>query len=437
MDQISYHTLKIRENVQFQIAVGTRFWDPISEAIANQTFSFPPVLDLAFKLLKPAYKVVDLGVHIGTFSLGAAALGCDVLAVEASPYNASLVKASIARNQFDRVKIITAAVSDAPGALEFVEGGPFGFVANPVMQGNKTQVPAVTLDALLADLGWPRVDVIKMDIEGSEVAAIRGMSRLLARDDAPLIIYESNGHTLHFFGETPNSLITALEGFGYINYRIKPGRFVPVRSNELQPECNVDYLAVKEPLPENWAGWKISPMTPEETISQVLASCTEAPEHRAYIARALATAEQTLVLDPRVIQALESLRMDSDPSVRAAVSWFDSSLIESIALPAQMQALLARLESLRPQTDIMLRGYNVRSQVPIIGGLIAWLRRNLTSHLREPYLDPMIERQVEFNRQMWQEVFNMAAIQARALQRLARLEARLSDSSLEKHDSEC
>lgn len=47
--------------------------------------------------------------------------------------------------------------------------------------------------------------------------------------------------------------------------------------------------------------------------------------------------------------------------------------------------------------DVMKRGYVVRSKAPIVGPLIAWIRRNLTSHLREPYLDPMIEKQVAFN----------------------------------------
>jgi chromosome segregation ATPase len=48
----------------------------------------------------------------------------------------------------------------------------------------------------------------------------------------------------------------------------------------------------------------------------------------------------------------------------------------------------------------MIRPYVVRSKLPIFGPLIAWVRRNLTSHLREPYLDPMVERQVSFNRQL-------------------------------------
>jgi hypothetical protein len=60
--------------------------------------------------------------------------------------------------------------------------------------------------------------------------------------------------------------------------------------------------------------------------------------------------------------------------------------------------LTATAEQLMAEADIMMRGYRVRSGVPVFGPLIAWLRRNLTSHLREPYVDPTFERQVTFNR---------------------------------------
>src|SRR5690606_38663754 len=45
----------------------------------------------------------------------------------------------------------------------------------------------------------------------------------------------------------------------------------------------------------------------------------------------------------------------------------------------------------------IIRPYVVRSNAPVVGPLIAWTRRNLTSHLREPYLDPTLRRQEGFN----------------------------------------
>lgn len=57
-----------------------------------------------------------------------------------------------------------------------------------------------------------------------------------------------------------------------------------------------------------------------------------------------------------------------------------------------------QMQQLRQLAQVGAPGYTVRSQLPLIGGLIAWMRRQLTSHLREPYLDPIVERQEAFNR---------------------------------------
>ena len=67
---------------------------------------------------------------------------------------------------------------------------------------------------------------------------------------------------------------------------------------------------------------------------------------------------------------------------------------------AVAQAQADELIWLEKSADVMQRSYVVRSNAPLVGPLLAWLRRNLTSHLREPYLDPTLERQVAFNREV-------------------------------------
>jgi hypothetical protein len=48
--------------------------------------------------------------------------------------------------------------------------------------------------------------------------------------------------------------------------------------------------------------------------------------------------------------------------------------------------------------DVALRDYRVRSGAPVIGRLIEWVRVNTTTHLKEAYLDRILERQVDYNR---------------------------------------
>ncbi len=82
-------------------------------------------------------------------------------------------------------------------------------------------------------------------------------------------------------------------------------------------------------------------------------------------------------------------------------------------------------DEIKAQSDIALSGYVVRSRMPLLGPFIAWVRRNLTSHLREPYLDPMIERQVALNRRMAEWMRRTIGFRTASTQRQAELEARV------------
>ncbi|CAN5603050.1 hypothetical protein BH10CHL1_BH10CHL1_24610 [soil metagenome] len=59
---------------------------------------------------------------------------------------------------------------------------------------------------------------------------------------------------------------------------------------------------------------------------------------------------------------------------------------------------------LYPPADVALHGYRVRSNLPLLGRLIEKVRTNSTSHVKEAYLDRIIERQVRYNRLLADEV---------------------------------
>ena len=54
--------------------------------------------------------------------------------------------------------------------------------------------------------------------------------------------------------------------------------------------------------------------------------------------------------------------------------------------------------------DVALRGYKVRSGMPVLGRLIAWVRYQSTTHVKEAYLDRIIERQISYNQRLANEV---------------------------------
>lgn len=246
----SFGLVEVDADCRFAIKVGSdrEAEEEISRSLASGIFppEYRPLLRELHRLVPAGGRVLDLGAHVGVFSLAASASGYQVVSVEASPRNASLLRASVSRNGFDGMTVVEAGVSDRPGILEFCPYGPYGHaVTDRTEQYTSIEVRATTVDELLSELRWDRVDFIKMDIEGSEVAAVRGMSRLLARADAPPIFYESNRHTLAFFDKTPRALKASLVEQGYRNYLVTPDGLISVSPEEEQEETVVDYLAIK------------------------------------------------------------------------------------------------------------------------------------------------------------------------------------------------
>jgi hypothetical protein len=218
--------------------------------------------------------------------------------------------------------VVHAAVGDRAETVQFIPNGPHGVVYTPAVPLPSVAVQAVTVDQLLADLGWQRVDWIKMDVEGSEIAAIKGMARLLAGADAPPILYECNAYTLHLFGKTANQLKRAVAERGYRNYLIEAGQLIPLRTGDLQPFAVVDHLAMKR-WPTRLTGWQVRDgLTRAELREQFLAACGHPHQHvRGHAARELERAPAWLVAEPAVQEALRILRTDALAEVREAAAW--------------------------------------------------------------------------------------------------------------------
>jgi hypothetical protein len=73
-------------------------------------------------------------------------------------------------------------------------------------------VPATSLDAFVAEAGTTP-HLLKIDIEGSEVAALRGAQALLSGEDRPSILLEFNPVTLREHGNSPQELGKLLSGY--------------------------------------------------------------------------------------------------------------------------------------------------------------------------------------------------------------------------------
>jgi hypothetical protein len=176
----------------------------------------------------------------------------------------------------------------------------------------------MAVDELMQRVGWDTVDFIKLDIEGSEVAAIRGMTRLMGKIDPPLLFCESNGHMLNVFGESPTTLKAALEAVGYELYLVEPHRLVRVHAHDVQGQTVADYLAVKGHPKVLASGRVDSALTQAEQLAWLQQSAGSSVEpERLYAARTLRDCGDAFRNNPEAEVIRNALAKDSSDQVRA------------------------------------------------------------------------------------------------------------------------
>jgi len=189
---------------------------PHSYAKTFQAYAFDTWEPLTTKLFKEVIRkddvVLDLGANIGYYTLLASRLVGEegrVIAFEPEPTNFEILTRNILLNDSRNVLTIQKAVTDKKGKTNlYVDSKDTG--AHTLCNDNRLhkhiEVDTVSLDEFLPSS--VKVDVIKMDIEGSEMKALAGMSNVIERSNnlkmfmeyhSPMSMYTPSDifHTLH------------------------------------------------------------------------------------------------------------------------------------------------------------------------------------------------------------------------------------------------
>lgn len=174
-------------------AGGLRFSCDLRDLIAREVFFTggygPQETALLAALLSPGATFVDVGANWGYFTLlGAHRVGASgrVVALEPDPRLFALLAENVAGNGLAQVAALPVAAAERDASLTLAghseDGGNWG-VSSVVAPGDgpSFQVRGRPLDGVLDEQGIERVELLKMDIEGAEDAALRGMTDGLAR----------------------------------------------------------------------------------------------------------------------------------------------------------------------------------------------------------------------------------------------------------------
>jgi FkbM family methyltransferase len=136
------------------------------------------------RLLTPGDVFVDVGAHLGTYSLWAAEQGARVIAVEPNPPVAVMLRSNLALNQID-AHVCEVAVADKPGVMKMAGRDQLRMA---LASSGDVEVPVTTLNALVGD---EEIAGVKVDVEGAELLVLRGAGKLLGR--VPVWQLEWNG----------------------------------------------------------------------------------------------------------------------------------------------------------------------------------------------------------------------------------------------------
>jgi FkbM family methyltransferase len=167
---------------------------------------------------------VDVGAHVGVHSLTAAARlrevgGGTVIAFEPAGDSATALRSAAAANRL-RVTVVELALGAAPGRAGLFADPRYDLADAGVRSlhggGALVQsVPVAAFDDWAEEAGLDRLDLVKLDVEGGELEALRGMRRSLRRWRPRALVVEAKEPVMARAGVAPDDLLGLLSDCGY------------------------------------------------------------------------------------------------------------------------------------------------------------------------------------------------------------------------------
>jgi FkbM family methyltransferase len=207
--------------------------------------------------LRPGMVAFDVGANIGYLAMylrHRIGPSGQLFCFEPEPENYAELESNLRRNHLDNCHAIAAAVGAQEGTVSFAQGLN-GHVTPDGTPG--LSVPVITLDRFVEQRRLPRVDFVKIDVEGFEVDVLNGMKALLSRPDKPLLYIEVHGRG-EYYNADPRKVCEVLEAaYPNIQAYVSPDDFKARQSrlrrvwsrvspfDSVERACRVDLAEVK------------------------------------------------------------------------------------------------------------------------------------------------------------------------------------------------
>lgn len=215
------------------------------------------------RLICPGMTVFDIGANIGYMTLlmsrGAGPNGT-VHAFEPCPLPFLELETNVALNHISNVVLNQLAVGEKAGPSKIIEFGPGMEAYNSLTRVQRADIKPVSssvvsvikLDDYIAQKNIRRVHLIKMDIEGAELMALKGAERLINREDCPILVMETTDLNANAFAWSAGDMWRFLQDRDFIIRGIvrEERQTVTLKSKEaFVTHCNLEenFVAAKNP----------------------------------------------------------------------------------------------------------------------------------------------------------------------------------------------
>lgn len=185
----------------------------------------PAVTILLERLVSSKHALLDIGSHLGYFSiLFASVPGNGAMAIELDPTNFRALTRSISwqpETIKSHVRAINVGISDKASTIYIPESRPHdassSINSTQTERSNTIPVKLSTIDTVLEEMTFAP-DIVKIDVEGFEVHALRGATKLLS-EQRPVLLIELHPSRLRSLGKQVSDVLEQTKTAGYRNFR--------------------------------------------------------------------------------------------------------------------------------------------------------------------------------------------------------------------------
>jgi FkbM family methyltransferase len=176
------------------------------------------------RFVSPGTVIIDVGANIGFFTRRFAEWvrpGGIVIAIEPEARNFASLTAMISRRGLVNVEPIQAVAAESPGTLKLHVNKRHP--GDHRISESGTEVRAVTLDGIMEHHGWPRVSLVKIDVQGAEERVLRGSIKTIQRFK-PAVSIELDEAALTAMGSNAQTVLEMMAAEGYHVCRVEAGK---------------------------------------------------------------------------------------------------------------------------------------------------------------------------------------------------------------------